>query len=97
MLLIESQNLLNFINEDAPIPHQEVDSSDGKTVQNPDNTSWVRTDRLVKAWITGTLSEDVLGLAVGLRTSKDAWNALCTEFAQNSQAREFDSYPNCRV
>lgn len=83
--LIESQNLLNFINGDAPIPDQEVDSSDGKKVQNPDYTAWVRTDSLVKAWIAGTLSE-VLVLAVGLKKSKDVRNALCAKFAQNSQA-----------
>lgn len=44
------------------------------------------TDRLLKAWIIITLYEEVLGLAVGLVTSGDVWNALENAFAQDSQA-----------
>ncbi|KAK2989204.1 hypothetical protein RJ640_001433 [Escallonia rubra] len=70
--LIESQDLLGFINGDIIAPDSEVNSSDGnQRVPNPDFTSWVRTDRLVKAWITGTLSEEALGVVVGLKTSAD--------------------------
>ncbi|KAK2965713.1 hypothetical protein RJ640_022240 [Escallonia rubra] len=88
--LIESQDLLGFINGDIVTPDSEVNSSDGnQRVPNPDFTSWVCTDRLVKAWITGTLSEEALGVVVGLRTSTDVWKALGDAFSQNSQAREF--------
>ncbi|KAK2990712.1 hypothetical protein RJ640_009878 [Escallonia rubra] len=59
--LIESQDLLGFINGDIVAPDSEVNSSDeNQRVPNPDFTSWVRTDRLVKAWITGTFSEEAL-------------------------------------
>lgn len=74
MSLIESQEVSDFITGKMEIPAEEIVSDDGKTtVKNPDFMSWIRTDRLVKAWITGTLSEDVLGLAVGLETSADVW------------------------
>nr|CAD1838485.1 unnamed protein product [Ananas comosus var. bracteatus] len=62
----------------------------GATVNNPDYTSWVRTDRLVKSWIVGTLSEEVLGHAVGLQTAAEVWTALTNHFKQSSIACEFD-------
>uniref|UniRef100_A0A7N2LKK2 Retrotransposon gag domain-containing protein n=1 Tax=Quercus lobata TaxID=97700 RepID=A0A7N2LKK2_QUELO len=37
----------------------------------------------------GTLSEETLGLVVGLETSAVVWTALENAFAQSSQAREF--------
>lgn len=90
LTLIESQDLLEFISGKQIIPEEEIDSTEGKRVTNPDYTSWVRTDRLIKAWITGTLAEDVLGNAVGAKTSLDLWNALVAALAQASEAREFD-------
>ncbi|KAK2972647.1 hypothetical protein RJ640_003025 [Escallonia rubra] len=96
--LIESQDLLGFINGDIIAPDSEVNSSDGnQRVPNPDFTSLVRTDRLVKAWITGTLSEEALGVVVGLKTSADVWKALGDAFSQNSQAREFELLAQLQV
>ncbi|KAK2970476.1 hypothetical protein RJ640_028565 [Escallonia rubra] len=98
MSLIESQDFLGFINGDIIAPDSEVNSSDGnQRVSNPDFTSWVRTDRLVKAWITGTLSEEALGVVVGLKTSADVWKALGDAFSQNSQAREFELLAQLQV
>nr|CAD1837421.1 unnamed protein product [Ananas comosus var. bracteatus] len=89
--LIESQDLLGFITGESKPPHHEVPSSDESSqIQNPDFTAWTRTDCLVKAWITGTLSEEVLGLVVGVKTSADVWQALADAISQNSQAREFE-------
>lgn len=51
------------------IPSSQTDSTSG--AKSPDFMSWVRTDRLVKAWITSTLSGEVLGLVVGLETSAE--------------------------
>lgn len=44
----------------------------------------------MKAWLVGTLSEEVLGLVVGLKTSHEVWEALWNAFAQDSQARKFE-------
>nr|CAD1837331.1 unnamed protein product [Ananas comosus var. bracteatus] len=71
-------------------PPKMSTSESGATVNNPDYTSWVRTDRLVKSWIVGTLSEEVLGHAVGLQTAAEVWTALTNHFKQSSIAREFD-------
>ena len=40
-------------------------------------------------WIIGTLSEETLGLAVGLDTANDVWEALKNAYAEDSQEREF--------
>ncbi|GAV65686.1 UBN2_2 domain-containing protein, partial [Cephalotus follicularis] len=49
-----------------------------------------KTDRLVKVLITGTLSEEVLGHAVGTNSSKELWTVLNEAFSQASEAREFE-------
>ncbi|KAJ8629938.1 hypothetical protein MRB53_023261 [Persea americana] len=67
-------------------------SSDGSgKILNLDLVSSTSTDRLVKAWITRTLSEEVLGLAVRLKTAADVWRSLTeAAFSQSSQAQEFE-------
>ncbi|GAV72829.1 UBN2_3 domain-containing protein, partial [Cephalotus follicularis] len=87
--LIESQGLLGFINGDTPSPAQEIDQN-GTQIINLDYTSWVKTDKLIKAWITGTLFEAVLGHAVGTKSSKELWTVLSDAFSQASEAREFE-------
>ncbi|KAF8392129.1 hypothetical protein HHK36_022471 [Tetracentron sinense] len=71
-------------------PLTEADVADGKkVVANPEYIVWRQTDRLLRGWITGTLSEEVLGLVVGLDTSAEVWQALLDAFSQESQEREF--------
>ncbi|KAF7149901.1 hypothetical protein RHSIM_Rhsim02G0228300 [Rhododendron simsii] len=97
--LIESQDVLGFVDGGEPMPSRYLQNSSEKAEKekalNPDFQAWVKTDRLVKAWITSTLSEEVLGLAVGLVTSREVWDALHTSFAQDSQTREFEL--NCSL
>ncbi|GAV58726.1 UBN2_3 domain-containing protein, partial [Cephalotus follicularis] len=87
--LIESQGLLGFINGDTPSPAQEIDQN-GIQIINIDYTSWVKTDKLIKAWITGTLSEEELGHVVGTKSSNELWKVLSDTFSQASEAREFE-------
>ncbi|KAI9196207.1 hypothetical protein LWI28_021934 [Acer negundo] len=89
LALIESQDLLGFITGDIPQPATEIEGTDGK-VPNPALAPWKRTDRLVKAWIMTTISEEALGTVVGLTTSFDVWKALTNAYSQDSQAREFE-------
>ncbi|KAJ1424079.1 gag-polypeptide of LTR copia-type [Sesbania bispinosa] len=46
-------------------------------------------DRLLRGWIIRTLSEEALGLVVGLDTSPAVWDALKDAYAEDSQEREF--------
>ncbi|GAV86547.1 UBN2_3 domain-containing protein [Cephalotus follicularis] len=83
--LIENQGLLGFINGDIPSPAHEIDQK-GIQIINPDYTYWVKTDKLIKVWITGTLYEEVLGHAVGTKSSKELWTVLSDAFSQASEA-----------
>uniref|UniRef100_A0A2N9H9U6 Retrovirus-related Pol polyprotein from transposon TNT 1-94-like beta-barrel domain-containing protein n=1 Tax=Fagus sylvatica TaxID=28930 RepID=A0A2N9H9U6_FAGSY len=72
-------------------PTAEISNpTNDSTMPNPDLAAWTRTDRLVKAWITATISEEALGTVVGLTTSLDVWKALSNAYSQDSQAREFE-------
>lgn len=82
--LIESQDLLGFITGKTPQPEPNGE------VPHPDLPVWTRTDRLVKAWITATISEEALGTVVGLVTSAQVWKALTNTYSQDSEAREFE-------
>ena len=74
--MIKSQELLGFITGEILAPDHEMDSSDGSgKILNPG------ADQLVKAWITGTLLKEVLGPAVGLKTTADVWRALAEAFS----------------
>ncbi|GAV91166.1 UBN2_3 domain-containing protein, partial [Cephalotus follicularis] len=61
-------------------------------VTNSYYISWRKTDHLVKAWITRTLSEEVLDHAVGTETSQNLWTILTKDFSQTSEAREFEMH-----
>ncbi|GKV51884.1 hypothetical protein SLEP1_g58503 [Rubroshorea leprosula] len=90
--LVESQDMYGFLNGETPMPKPCVTSADDgvtKDQPNPDFAAWKRSDRLLRGWINGTLSEEVLGLAVGLETSAEIWNALEEAFAHSSQEQEF--------
>ncbi|GLT87980.1 hypothetical protein SLE2022_060270 [Rubroshorea leprosula] len=70
------------------MPNPKVLSNE-EEVPNPTYAAWRWSDRLLCRWITGALSKEVLGIAVGLETSSKVWKALEDHFAQSSQDREF--------
>lgn len=43
---------------------------------------------LIKSWIRGTLTEELLYLVSGLSTAKDVWRSLEEAFAQDTKDRE---------
>ena len=67
--ILESYNLQGFINGEVQPPPQFINNADCGTQTNPAFVKWRKTDRLVKGWLTTTLSEEVLGIAVGLNTT----------------------------
>ena len=48
-----------------------------------------KTDCLLRGWIIGTLSEEALGLVVGLDTAHPIWTTLKYLYAEDSQERGF--------
>ncbi|XP_042027284.1 uncharacterized protein LOC121774483 [Salvia splendens] len=64
-----------------------VAEEEGESAMNEEFISWQRQDRRVTAWLLSSLSEGALGLVVGLRSSRDIWSALETNFASRSTAK----------
>ncbi|KAF3774051.1 hypothetical protein EJ110_NYTH53994 [Nymphaea thermarum] len=90
--LIESQDMMGFIERQISIQTSTieiVENGEARSVPNPEFLAWKKSDRLLRGWITGSLSEEVLGLVVGLQTSSDVWTALLKVFARESKDREF--------
>ncbi|GFP89174.1 ankyrin repeat ph and sec7 domain containing protein secg [Phtheirospermum japonicum] len=75
LCLIESQDLLRFIDGTIPPPQPppKVPSDDDGSYIN--NVVW-RTDRVVKGWILGALADNVLKNVANFTTARDVWFEL---------------------
>uniref|UniRef100_A0A2N9F121 Reverse transcriptase Ty1/copia-type domain-containing protein n=1 Tax=Fagus sylvatica TaxID=28930 RepID=A0A2N9F121_FAGSY len=88
--ILESYDLQGFITGETKPPPQFVvveESGAQSNKLNPNFIKWRKTDRLVKGWLTATLSEEVFGIVVGLDTAIEVWNALVHAFAHVSSDR----------
>jgi hypothetical protein len=72
-----------FIDGECPMP------TANENELNPNLIAWRKSDPLLRGWITGTLSEEVLGRVVGLQTSAKVWSTLMKLFAHVSMERQF--------
>lgn len=91
--LLRCQKLLGFVNGSVPKPPTSIVTNvNNHTVEtpNPEYEAWIYTDELIKSWIFGTLTKEVLGLVHALSTSQDVWLSLAGNFNKSSVAREFD-------
>lgn len=91
--LLRSQKLLGFVNGQIPPPAEIIQATvDNVVVQapNPRFEAWTCTDQLIKSWIFGTLTEEVLGTVHCLNTSHDVWFSLADNYNKSSVAREFE-------
>ncbi|GAB2281572.1 hypothetical protein Dimus_039478 [Dionaea muscipula] len=95
LALAESQDLSSHLTDPAPDKFVPATSSSSDSTTTPTTTisptyqTWHKSDRLLRGWIIGTLSEESLGLVVGLDSASAVWQALQDEYAQDSQEREF--------
>lgn len=90
--LLSSQKLLGFINGAVTVPAATVSVvRDEVTVEeaNPQFDAWFCSDQLVRSWMFGTLSEEVLGTVHTIPTSREVWLALAESFNKSSLSREF--------
>ncbi|KAL1194205.1 Retrovirus-related Pol polyprotein from transposon RE1 [Cardamine amara subsp. amara] len=91
---LSGQNLLGFVNGSYEAPSQviSVPGIGGKAseVTNPDYPLWLRSDHVVRAWILGSLSEDILAEVVNTTTSQQLWLALAFHFNQVSNSKLFE-------
>ncbi|KAM7517528.1 hypothetical protein LguiB_016490 [Lonicera macranthoides] len=67
--VIVSQDLVGFIDGSISKPVPSI-------LTNQNYLLWRRTDHLLKGWILGSLSEEVLVSVIHLETSRDVWADL---------------------
>uniref|UniRef100_A0A5K0WJW0 Retrotransposon Copia-like N-terminal domain-containing protein n=1 Tax=Nymphaea colorata TaxID=210225 RepID=A0A5K0WJW0_9MAGN len=85
LCLIESQDLQGFISGEIAASDKFIITGSKQEIKP---LQWKKLDRLLRGWITGTLTEDVLGLVVGLETTQQVWKTLEEAYALDSQERE---------
>jgi len=77
---LSGQNLLGFVNGSLkpPLATTPFNNIDGLTteVPNPEYHTWNRSDQVVRAWLLGSLNEDIMREVVNYATSYQVWNAL---------------------
>lgn len=98
--LLTSQKLLGFVDGRENQPPATISVLAGTTsteVPNPLYEAWLCTDHLVRSWLFGTLSEEVLGYVVGLSTSQEIWKTLAKNFNRSSLARVFELRRNLQL
>lgn len=98
--LLSSQKLVGFINGAVTPPEETVTVvREGVNVvsPNPQYESWFSSDQLVRSWLFGTLSEEVLGYVHNLSTSREIWLSLAENFNKSSLAREFSLRRNLQL
>ncbi|KAK2969264.1 hypothetical protein RJ640_004058 [Escallonia rubra] len=90
MGLIESQEMMGFLDGAHEKPDEYITSSTagaaGEKIltENPQFCAWRNLDRLLRGWITGTLSEEVMGLVIGSMKAihqPRIFNEICDDFA----------------
>jgi len=90
---LRSQDLFGFVSGESPPPAKSLQiegEEQGTEIINPDYNDWIKTDQLVSSWISGTVSENILSLIIGLDTAFEVWQTLLNRFTQKSVAREFE-------
>ncbi|XP_047961681.1 uncharacterized protein LOC125206473 [Salvia hispanica] len=69
LCLLKSQDLMEFIDETPPPPENREDA-------------WRRTDWLIKGWILGALTDDVIEAVVNLPSASAVWMKLKDDFSE---------------
>lgn len=91
--ILEIQNLAHLIKEDLPpIKFEQVKSADGTTtkkrdeVREKERATFLRQDRLVRAYLLNSLGDKQAKIVLKLTTSKEIWSRLSTTHEQQSSA-----------
>ncbi|KAJ0611785.1 putative PGG domain, retrotransposon Copia-like protein [Helianthus annuus] len=78
--LLDSHDLLGFVDGTVKEP-QEDDTSKGNVADfKAKHREWQRSDLLVRGWIFGSVSEDVMRSIDSYLTAKDIWDFLMTDY-----------------
>lgn len=90
---LSSQILLGFVTGGIPRPSPTVYVRNGYVLSetaNPDFIKWIQHDQLMKAWLFGSISGDVLRVVYGLQSSQEVWFCLAKHFNRVSLSSKFN-------
>ncbi|EEF33229.1 conserved hypothetical protein [Ricinus communis] len=80
----ESQDLINYLTGEINNSATDSTTQTETTLTNNKTADWRKSDRLLRGWLIGTLSEEALDLDISQDTSKAVWDALNEAYAQDS-------------
>lgn len=63
-----------------------------KLIPNVEYLAWKHSNRLLKGWITSSLSKEVVNHIVGLESARDVWKTLKNACSLSTEEREFALY-----
>ena len=88
-------DLIDLVDGLCPCPEEFLPAVSAATssaaaarVRNPAFVAWSRRDQVLLSLLVSSLSEEVLSIAVGCRTSKELWDAIEQSLASASQSRQ---------
>lgn len=85
-----------FLDRSIEIPPKWIVVTDSemheKVIPNIEYLAWKRSDRLLKGWITGPLSKEIVNHVAGLESAKGVWKALKNAYSFSTGEREFALY-----
>lgn len=85
---VRGYGLESFLTGEHTIPSQYLGTVGSTEMRlNPEYLSWHRQDQLLCAWIQSSLTESTVILVVGMKTSRDMWHALQTNFGNQSKTK----------
>ena len=91
---LNGQGLLGYVTGQTlqPAASLTVTGLDGSATQtpNPESTKWFQTDQVVKSWLLGSFSEDILSLVVDCQTSNEVWLSLAHYYNRSTSSRLFE-------
>lgn len=79
--LVEIQEMPGFLDGSVHVPSPAITTvsaadSVAHEITIPDYLAWKKSYRLLRGWITGTLSDEVLALVVGIDTTLEVWKTF---------------------
>ena len=67
--ILQSHELLGFVEGTEPCPTKSFTDSDGKEYTNPEYILWLKKDQFVMSWLNASLTDKVISTLYGLTTA----------------------------
>ena len=93
-VFLNGQGLLGFVTGQTPQPPTTIPVPNINGINDeaphPDYHRWFQTDQMVKSWLLGSFSEDILSVVIDCSTSLEVWNSLASHYNRSTSPRLFE-------